>query len=138
VVLHVVVLRRFDSINSHTNTALARSMATMAAQHKLLAPIYTQHLQPVGTPAKDASWDGETVWPQWTDVATLVKDLVIAADQLSLDEIHAWYNPLAEAYADKGVAVSIAELQKVMAPAPPPPPPPPHMLGKPDTASGQV
>lgn len=73
------------------------------AQNQLMAPLYTQRLQPVGTPANKVSWaaagangagadtTSAEVWPLWSDVTLWVRELVGTKDAKALASIHKWF-----------------------------------------------
>lgn len=68
------------------------------AQAQLMAPMYTQHLEPVGTPAsRTSSSVKKGLAPLWSDITAHIRTLVDTNNTKGLDDIHGWF---ASRYAD--------------------------------------
>lgn len=113
--LIAICARRYDFPGGVTpQTAPGVIRAATLAQHQLLAPLYTQHLQPLGTPARTATWDGAEAWPQWGAVRAHIKHLVAASDSTALANIQAWFKPNHEAWVSQGLAVSLEQVVRML------------------------
>lgn len=112
---HPICARRYDFPGGVTpSTAPGVIKAATLVQHQLLAPLYTQHLQPLGTPARTATWDGAEAWPQWAAVRAHIKHLVAASDSTALANIQAWFKPHHKAWVSQGVAVSTEQVVSML------------------------
>lgn len=86
------------------------------AHSRLMAPMYTQHLQPVGTPAKKASWgDGQEVWPLWDAVTKHVQGLVKGNDAKGMEAIDKWFASRYTNNAARSAGIPADEVAKLVA-----------------------
>ena len=86
------------------------------AQAQLMAPMYTQHLQPVGTPArkvKSSSVQSDLA-PLWTDIASHIRTLVDTSNTKALDDIRGWFTPRYANHVAKKGGFSVSDTRDIM------------------------
>lgn len=112
---------RFNMLNVHDAQGRVPQelvQAAIKAQHQLLAPLYTQVLQPAGTPAHDATWGQKQVWDKWADIAAHIESIVKSEDaaktQEGLAAINTWFAPLYKAYTDTKTAVPVQDVEEFL------------------------
>lgn len=85
--------------------------AANAVRHMLHAPLWMTGVQPSGTPARLAQWDGKPRAPLSATLSALVDELPVSSGTADFARVLEWFAPRYQAWkADPSKAITEAEV----------------------------
>ena len=54
------------------------------------APLWMEHVQPVGTPGRLGQWDGAHIWPALNELAVIIRSNNMQGKRLNMSAMHEW------------------------------------------------